>query len=183
MDKREESITKALTMAGALFENYTPSADKVRALSVFFRDVDTRQFLDALGMSLREPGRKFFPTPGEIQESLNKLKANKKLTSAQIFGQLRAFVRRGLPESDAYLRLKSTGDSAALQALRIITYDAIRNTSTDEMHFLERRFTRAYEDVETLSTEREALTLIESRSEKFNQIAAETVENLGRRVV
>lgn len=180
MDKREESITKALTMAGALFENYTPSADKVRALSVFFRDVDTRQFLDALGMTLREPGRKFFPTPGEIQESLNKLKADKKLTSAQIFGQLRAFVRRGMTEKQAYQRLRSTGDAAGLQALRIITYDAIRDTPSHEMHFLERRFTSAYRDVETLSTEREAVTLIEGRSQRFNQIAAGCVEKIGR---
>lgn len=179
MQDRTQKIAGALTVAAQLFENYEVTADKVKALSAFFRDVDTALLVAALGMTIREPNRSFFPTPGEIQASITKLQRRKKFTPEQIFGQLREFARRGLPEARVYERLKAIGDPEAVQALRVITFEAIRSTPSNEMQFLQRRFTDAYNAVERRSLESNAIALTESRSAKFDRIAATTASQIG----
>lgn len=67
--KREE-IAKILVAAACVFPTVTLTPDAINIWFTLFKQVEAKVFYAALFVCIKEAGRKFFPTPGEVNEIL-----------------------------------------------------------------------------------------------------------------
>jgi len=125
--------------------NLTLTPQTIRAWHELFSEDAALEFQAALNGSLKQPGRAFFPTPGEVNACLLILKHGQTPPALEVWELINKFARGSIPIAQVEKQLQH--NHAAISALRQVGYNTIRysNIETDLL-FRKRDFERLYED-------------------------------------
>lgn len=131
-------VSRAIGGAALCFPNLSLSTAQIDAWYSFFRDTGPQVFQNAMIAAVKEPGRKFFPTPGEVQSYIE---AQKNTPSADVaWAAVRSAAAAG--RSDEHLTPE------AREAVRLIggIGRVGRADYERDFPFLERDFRRVYNE-------------------------------------
>ena len=153
----QQETAAILTKAYLLFPNLRLERETVLAWHDLFKAEPASNFNRAVGAALKEPDRKFFPAPGEINAFLMKLKTPNRPDAESVFEDFCLGARKGASEARAHE--KYANNEPALRALNAIGgWDTIRLADLKtELPFRKREFIRVYNDS---SEQTEALNLL-----------------------
>lgn len=134
-----EEMTEILGKKAILFSNFKLMPTTIKAWFDHFRSVSKQEFEPAITAAINEPGRAFFPSPGEITRYLNATKPQLP-DAGEVWSKLLTLAAsRGNPW--AYLENNLAGQTA----LRHVGWDSIKFSDIEkELPFRKREFIQVY---------------------------------------
>lgn len=157
--------TAILGQAAIVFPSVTLSEPAFRAWHKLFENEDAQKFQAALTALVKEAGRVFFPTPGEVTAMLLKLGAPLEPSPDELWALACSCASAGLSieAAEDHMRIQS---KRAARALRSVGWERIRYADFErELPFVRRDFIEAlksserFEDEQT--TRMEALSCLQ----------------------
>jgi hypothetical protein len=140
----ESDCGKILVKFGTVYPNTGFTKEAIKVWHELFKSEDARIFHAAISAVSKEPGRRFFPTVGEVQAVVNRLKQGEQKTGEECFENLRELARRG--KTPAYVERLIQKNQHAARALRGIGgFITVLNATDADMPFRKREFVRLYE--------------------------------------
>lgn len=157
-------ITLTLGQVATVFQNVTMSEPTLRMWHKLFENEDSQRFQAAIIAIIKEPGRVFFPTPGEVVAMLQRMNEGDN-APGDLWEMACLLARGGLNTEQMVERMSETSPRAA-RALRSIGWDRVRYTDNSELHYVRREFLEAlaaYEQFEHEQTTRLEATSVLSK--------------------
>lgn len=134
-----EEMTEILGKKAILFSNFKLMPTTIKAWFDHFRSLSRQEFEPAITAAINEPGRAFFPSPGEITRYLNATKPQLP-DAGEVWSKLLTLAAsRGNP----WLYLE--GNPVGQVALRHVGWDTIKFSDIEkELPFRKREFIQVY---------------------------------------
>jgi len=157
-----EDVTKILGLAKLVFPNVSLSREAFRMWHKLFEDHDAAKFNAAILALIKEPGRVFFPTPGEVIGMMQGIDSREKCAPESLWEIAVNLACRGLSLKAATSEMLKYSKRAA-RALRSVGWDRIRYADTiTELPFVRKEFLSAVESIK--ENENEQLSRTEAAS-------------------
>lgn len=140
-----EEITMALGQARLVFPNVAITAEAFRMWHKLFEQEKAADFHAAILALIKQSGRVFFPTPGEVTEMLSKLNNNEPC-GAELWEMACTLAQNGHSTEGMMEHMNMISPSAA-QALKSIGWERVRYGDFQrELPFVRRDFLQALEE-------------------------------------
>jgi hypothetical protein len=152
-------------------QNVRVTPESAAAWTMCFSDTSAQDFQIAFMAAIKEPGRKFFPTPGEVNKALIVLNEDVQPPALEIWDWLMGRARAG---SNQALVLKALdGNPAAQSAIRQIGFDTLRLCDVEtELPHRKRDFERLYNDSIDRSNAQERVDNIQQQIAPIDSLLA-----------
>jgi len=169
-----EEMAIALGKASMFYSNFIFPKEKIVAWWELFQNEDAAQFVTALHVLTKEPGRAFFPTPGEVSGTLTIMQRGEEKTAEYYFEKLREYARLG--KDHKWINLQLEKHPAAKQALaRIGGFLALSRCDIEkEMPFKRNNFIQYFNEYKKTFDER---SLIEIGTKEARNILEQVMPN------
>ncbi len=139
-------ITAILGQAAIVFPNVTLQEATFRAWFKLFEAEDAQKFHAAMLALVKEAGRKFFPTPGEVTEILQRMNDGGS-APGDLWEHAIHLASHGL-SVDRMTEEMTKKSARAARALRSIGWDRVRHTDLSDLHYVRRDFIEAMKSYE-----------------------------------
>ena len=150
--KLEES-TFTLGQASLLFPNVSLTKDAFKAWHKLFENEDPQKFQAAVTALVTEPGRVFFPTPGEVTAMMMKLERPTEPSPDELWTIACKGASAGMSIEAAEDHMRQHSKRAA-RALRSVGWERIRYADFDrDLPFVRRDFIEALRSAERYDEE------------------------------
>lgn len=163
-------MTATLGQAEIVFPNLTLQEATFRAWHKLFENEDAQRFQAALIALTKEPGRVFFPTPGEVVAMLQRMSEGDN-SPADLWESACNLAKAGYNTEQMVEHMSKTSPRAA-RALRSIGWDRVRYTDFSQLQFVRKDFLEAMQAYE--EHEHEQTTRLEASS-----VLAKIARNIG----
>lgn len=131
-------LTKA-----AVCLNFNLTEQHIAAWYQLFASESKENFSKAMQSVVIEPGRRFFPYPGEVTAALQVIKSGHIEQAGEVWDRLLSYARASLNEAQVLQREAS--NPAAVSAIKQIEWDKIRYADIHtELHFHKANFVKFY---------------------------------------
>lgn len=139
-----EEFTMIIGKAKLVFPNFTLTPEVIKAWFDLFQEEPAELFHTAMRAAVKEPGRAFFPTPGEVQTYIVRLRTGEKPSGDEVWVKLLACAAKG--DELAAARVVD-GNPAGQKALRRVTFHSLRYANIEtELPWVRKEFIQSYDD-------------------------------------
>lgn len=145
--------------------NFTLTPETIRAWYDFFSNESATTFGVALQAVMKQPGRIFFPSPGEVVLLINEAQNKNFPPAGLIWDEICTYAQFGY-DIDKVLELLK-GNPVAISALRQVGYREIRYCNYDGLIFRKRDFERYYDRAVESYEVQKRIELSKEESKKF----------------
>ena len=149
-----------LNKAATVLPNKTFSELEIKTWYELFQEMEPKMFYAGVLQALKTPGRKFFPTPGEVSEVFAEAKRLGEDSADEAWNSICELAQYG----------GKLSDSKACQAAKIIGWDRIRYEPLENLPFLKKEFVRVYERL--VDREEFASSAVQIAHDKFPMLEA-----------
>lgn len=141
--------------------------DLIRVWHDLFANETKEVFLTALRTACKEPGRQFFPTPGEVQAVIKTLKNGQKELGGEVWADIMRYAHNSRSGYDHFS--KDYGrNRAAVAALRQIGFERVCHADLEtEIPWLRKEFLKAYEDFQERDEQTEHVQIGHEEAKKI----------------
>lgn len=140
-----EQMAVILAQASSVFSNFTLTKEAIKTWHSLFSDTDIEAFHAAMRTCVKEPGRSFFPTPGEVNKIILQARKLNLPDADEAWTNLLRFAAGG-DSSGAYKYL--AGNEAGLRALDRVTFHSLRYADIEtELPWIRKEFISSYNEI------------------------------------
>ena len=150
-----DQMAVVLAQASSVFSNFTLTKEAIKTWQSLFANEDFESFHAALRICIKEPGRSFFPTPGEVNKVILQAKKLDIPDADEAWVRLLGFASGG-NSSGAYEYL--SGNEAGLRALDRVTFHSLRYADIEtELPWIRKEFISSYNEISQSIESKEAV--------------------------
>jgi len=131
-----------LAQVSVTFPNFTLTSEAIKAWYGLFQNEAYEVFHSAMRLAVKEPGREFFPTPGQIQKIITEIKLGELPHADEVWTKVLQFASQG---NEAGAREYLKGNVAGERALNRVSFRSLRMANVDtELPWLRKEFIQSY---------------------------------------
>ncbi len=150
-----EQMAMILAQASSVFSNFTLTKEAIKTWHSLFANTDLEEFHAAMRTCVKEPGRSFFPTPGEVNKVILQAKRMNMPDADEVWCTLLGYASGG-DSSGAYRYLN--GNEAGLRALDRVTFHSLRYADIEtELPWIRKEFINSYNEITESIQSKEAV--------------------------
>ena len=150
-----EQMAVILAQASSVFSNYTLTKEAIKTWHSLFANTDLEEFHAAMRTCVKEPGRSFFPAPGEVNKIILQAKRLNLPDADEAWSRLLSFASGG-NSSAAYEYLR--GNEVGLRALDRVTFHSLRYADIEtELPWIRKEFISSYNEISQSIESKEAV--------------------------
>jgi hypothetical protein len=121
-----EEISLLLAKYSLPYATFSLSVPAIKLWYELFREESILDLEFAFRILVKQPGRLYFPTPGEVTEAINSLHREREVTSGAAWALILKYAQNGSEYRYVQDALKTSGDKATLEAINILGWDNIK---------------------------------------------------------
>lgn len=160
-----EQMAVVLAQASSVFSNFTLTKEAIKTWHSLFSETSLETFHAALRICIKEPGRSFFPTPGEVNKIILKMKMAEIPDGDEVWCTLLNYASGGAEDlADKYLMNNEAGQ----RALRQVSFHALRYSDIEtELPWVRKEFLRAYAEISESASARSQIYIGKQEAAKI----------------
>ena len=140
MTKKE--LAEILGSVRKVFPNYVLETEALELWYALFETYHADDFLTAILSAVKEPGRQFFPTPGEVNKYLEAASGQIAMTSGEAWNLV---YKNCLQEQSKFLEKHASNPALVIATQQIGLRRIALSDMERELPFLRKEFIRTYE--------------------------------------
>lgn len=152
-----EQMAVILAQASSVFSNFTLTKEAIKTWHSLFSDTGFEQFHAALRICVKEPGRSFFPTPGEVNKIILKMDKLQIPDADEVWTTLLRFASGG---DELGARKYLIDNEAGERALNQVSFHSLRYSDIEtELPWIRKEFMKAYQEISENAEQRDYIAI------------------------
>lgn len=141
-----EELSVLLAKYSLPYATFSLTVPAIKLWHELFRNDSILDLEFAFRLLVKQPGRLYFPTPGEVTEAIRQLHTQHQSTTGQAWIEVMQYAQCGANSDVVIKALESKGDTASAHAINVIGWNSIKSADIKkELPWMRKEFEKLRE--------------------------------------